>query len=104
MQLIHKKHREKRVKKKKKKRQRSSHTSVVLLLLVIVAELPLTLCRHSTLCLHHLLCLTRATLEPLSGIVALEVGSRVDTRSVEIAERVVTLGYGAHKSRILDLV
>lgn len=99
MQPIYKKRRE-----SESKRQRSSHTSVVLLLLVVVAELPLTLCRHSTLCLHHLLRLAGATLEPLRGIEALEVGGWVDTGTVKITERVVTLGNGAHNPGIFDFV
>ena len=67
-------------------------TSVVLLLLVIVAELPLTLCRHPTLRLHHLFYFIGATLESLRGIEALNVGSRVHPR-IELADRVMTLGH-----------
>lgn len=52
-------------------------TSVVLLLLVIVAELPLTLCCHPTLCLHHLFHFTRAILETLGSVKALEVTAGV---------------------------
>lgn len=80
-----------------------SHTSIVLLLLVVVAELPLTLCRHSALRLHHLFCLIWTTLKPLSGVEALDVGGWVHTR-IKITQRVVALRYIAHHSGIFDII
>jgi hypothetical protein len=59
--------------------------SVVLLLLMIVAEFPLTLCRHPTLCLHHLFHFIGASLEPLRSIKALHTGVRVHPCAVKIA-------------------
>lgn len=70
-------------------------TSVVLLLLMIVAEFPLTLCRHPTLCLHHLLYFIGTTLEPLRGVEARGVRARVHARPIEFADRVVALRHGS---------
>jgi hypothetical protein len=80
-----------------------SRTSVVLLLLVVVAELPLTLCCHSTLRLHHLFCLIWTTLEPLSGVEALNVGGWVHT-CIKVTQRVVALRYSTHHSGIFDII
>jgi len=48
-------------------------TSIVLLLLVVVAQLSLTLSRHSSLCLHHLFGLISTTgrYMPLVGVEVL---------------------------------
>lgn len=76
-------------------------TSVVLLLLMIVAEFPLTLCRHPTLCLHHLLYFIGTTLEPLGGVEALSVRAGVHARTVEFADGVMALRHGGvGKARI----
>lgn len=88
-------------KKKEPKMMMLPRTSVVLLLLMIVAEFPLTLCRHPTLCLHHLLYFIGTVLDPLGGIEALSVRARVRPRSVEFADGVVALGHGGvGKARI----
>lgn len=75
-------------------------TSVVLLLLVIVAELPLTLRCHPTFRLHHLFYFIGAALETLGGIEAWHVRARVHTGSIEVANRVMALGYTSHGARI----
>lgn len=67
---------------------------------MIVAEFPLTLCRHPTLCLHHLLYFIGAILEPLGGIKALGVGAGMTAGIVELANGVVALGHGAGEARI----
>ena len=90
--------------KKKLQRQMLPRTSVVLLLLVIVAELPFTLCRHPTLCLHHVLYFIWASLETLGGIEPLKVGVRVHPGSVEVANRVVTLGHSIGHTGICNHV
>lgn len=67
---------------------------------MIVAEFPLTLCRHPTLCLHHLLYFIGAILEPLGGVEALSVGAGVNAGAVELADGVVTLGHGAGEAGV----
>lgn len=81
-------------KKKEPKMMMLPRTSVVLLLLMIVAEFPLTLCRHPTLCLHHLLYFIGTILEPLRGVEALSVRAGVRPRAVEFADGVMALGHG----------
>lgn len=63
---------------------------------MIVAELPFTLSRHPTFCLHHLLYFIRATLVTLRGIEALRVAGRVHSRTLELADRVVSLRAATH--------
>lgn len=79
-------------------------TSVVLLLLVIVAEFPLTLCRHPTLCLHHLLYFIGPVLETLGSVEALGVGIGVNAGTVELADGVVTLGHVACNATICGVI
>ena len=75
-------------------------TSVVLLLLMIVAELPLTLCRHPTLCLHHVFHFTLATLESLGGVKALHIGTGVHTGCFEVTDGVMTGGHRVHRTGV----
>lgn len=87
-------------KRKQKGAKRLPRTSVVLLLLVIVAEFPLTLCRHPTLCLHHLFYFIGTTLETLGGVETGELGVGGNAGAVELADGVVTLGHGAGEASI----
>lgn len=78
-------------------------TSIVLLLLMIVAEFPLTLCRHPTLYLHHLIHFIWASLKPLRSIESLHIGVGVHPCAVEVADRVVALCRVGH-TRVCELL
>lgn len=67
---------------------------------MIVAEFPLTLCRHPTLCLHHLLYFIGTILETLGSVEALGGGIGVNAGTVKLADGVVTLGHVASNATI----